>query len=81
MACQILPRKYDKVPKALNFRFFAQKHQLNILVLKDATSICRREVASFNSRIMSLFFGARSPKLCIAFGNLSYFVPFQSIFS
>jgi len=43
--------RYDKVPKAMTFRALAQKIQLKILELKDATSICRRDMASFNSRI------------------------------
>jgi hypothetical protein len=44
---------YDKQTKAINFRALAQKIQLKILELKDATSICRRDMASFNSRILS----------------------------
>jgi hypothetical protein len=44
---------FDKVPKAINFRALAQKNQLKILELKDATSICQRDMASFNSIILS----------------------------
>ena len=44
---------YDKVPKAINFRALAQKIQLKILELEDATSICQRDLASFNSIILS----------------------------
>ena len=54
-----LPRKktlggrYDKVPKAVNFRALAQKVQLKILELTDAISRRRIDMASFNSIILS----------------------------
>ena len=51
-----LYHQYDKQPKATNFRTLAQNTQLMILELEDATSICRRDMASFNSRILSYFF-------------------------
>ena len=46
--------KYDKVPEAINFR---------ALELKDATSICQRDMASFNSITLSWFFGAGAENL------------------
>ena len=47
---------YDKQTKAIDFRALAQKNKLKILELKDATSICRRDMSSFNSRILSWIF-------------------------
>ena len=44
---------YDKVSEAIHFRALAHKFQLNILELKNATSIIRRDMASFDSRILS----------------------------
>jgi len=52
MIC-ILNPYYDKQPKAINFRALAQKFQLKNLEPKVTISIIRRDVASFDSRILS----------------------------
>ena len=62
---------YDEVPEAMNFQALAKKNQLKILELKDATSNMRRDMGSFDSRILSWISLARARKL-IAFGTLSY---------
>jgi len=53
---------YDEVPKAIIFRALAQKNQLKILESKDATSICRRDMASRVKNPESDFWG-RGPKI------------------
>ena len=44
---------YDKVPEAINFRALAQKIQLKILESKDAISIIRCDMTSFDSSFLS----------------------------
>jgi len=43
------PVHYDKVPEAIDFRALAQRNQLKILESKDAISMLRRDVASYDS--------------------------------
>ena len=46
-------RMYDKVPEAMDFRALAKKIQLKNLESKDAISIIRRDMAAFDSSILS----------------------------
>jgi len=45
--------RYDKVSKAINFRALAQKIQLKNLESKVTISVFRRDMASFDSTILS----------------------------
>jgi hypothetical protein len=48
-----LKANYDKVPEAKCFWAHAQKIKLKLLESQEATSIIRRDPASFDSRVLS----------------------------
>jgi hypothetical protein len=44
---------YDKVPEAVYFRALAQNSQFKIIESKDAISMIRRDMSSFDARVLS----------------------------